>query len=76
MKTSDSIAKATVSLFEAVDLPFLMNLVKVLHIFAADRSSRLTLAMARAMRGFHFHLQKCDWRRMDEFIKPEPRIAA
>ena len=48
MKTSESIVLATVSLFEAVDLPLLTNLVKARQIFASELSNRLQLAMASA----------------------------
>ncbi len=35
MKISDSIATATVSLFEAVDPSFIINLVRAPHIFVS-----------------------------------------
>ncbi len=50
MKTSESIVLATVSLFEAVDLPLLANLVKARQIFVSELSNRLQLAMLVAAR--------------------------
>ena len=50
MKTSESIVLATVSLFEAVDLPLLTNLVKARQIFVSELSNRLRLAMLVAAR--------------------------
>jgi len=48
MKTSESIAVATVSLFEAVDCPFMVNRPAAPQIFASKPSNCLTLATARA----------------------------
>ena len=66
MKTSESIALATVSLFEAVDLPLLTNLVKARQIFASELSNRLQLAMASHCALFKPIYQKFDTRRMNE----------
>ena len=66
MKTSESIVLATVSLFEAVDLPLLTNLVKARQIFASELSNRLQLAMASRCALFKLIYQKFDTRRTDE----------
>ena len=66
MKTSESIELATVSLFEAVDLPLLTNLVKARQIFASELSNRLQLAMASRCALFKPIYQKFDTRRMNE----------
>ena len=66
MKTSESIALATVSLFEAVDLPLLTNLVKARQIFVSELSNRLRLALASRGALFKPIYQKFDTRRMNE----------
>ena len=66
MKTSESIVLATVSLFEAVDLPLLTNLVKARQIFVSELSNRLQLAMASRYALFKPIYQKFDTRRMNE----------
>ena len=63
-KASDSIAEATVSLFDAVDMLFMGNPLRARQIFASEPSNRLTLPMARAMRGFRAHLSKIFQRRV------------
>ncbi len=65
MKTSDSIAIATVSLFEAGDSPFLINLVKAPHIFVSICSNRLHVATAMFCTIFTNIFQKSDGRRMN-----------
>jgi hypothetical protein len=66
MKASDSIAQATVSLFDAVDMLCMGNPLRARQIIAPEPSNRLTLAMARAMRGFKAHLSKICARRAYE----------
>ena len=63
-KASDSIAKATVSLFDAVDMLFMGNPLRARQIFVSEPSNRLTLTMARAMRDFRVHLSKISQRRV------------
>ncbi len=65
-KTSASIAEATVSLFDAVGVLFMGNPLRARQIIASEPSNRLTLAMARAMRGFQAHLSKICERRVYE----------
>ena len=58
MKTSDSIAEATVSLFEAGDCPFLVNRSMARQIFVSDRKNRLNVAKAMPCTIFYFHPSK------------------
>ena len=69
MKTSESIILDMVSLFEAVDLPLLTNLVKARQIFASELSNRLRLAIASRCVLFKPIYQKFDTRRMNEFYE-------
>ena len=62
-----------VSLFEAVDLPLLTNLVKARQIFASELSNRLQLAMASCCAIFKPIYQKFDTRRMDDLMSPDPK---
>jgi hypothetical protein len=64
MKTSESIAVATVSLFEEVGLPFPANPFRARQIFVSVRSKRLKLAMASLYTLFTNIHQKFGLRRM------------
>ena len=66
MKTSESIVISMVSLFEAVDLPLLTNLVKARQIFVSELSNHLQLATASRCALFKPIYQKFDTRRMNE----------
>lgn len=69
MKASNSIAKATVSLHEALDCPFLMNpngRGKFLYLWLQNR---LALATASPCAFFKHYLSKIDTRKMDEFYE-------
>ena len=65
MKTIESIAKATVRLFEAGDYPFLVNLKEARHIFVSEPSSCLLLTMASTCAAFKSIHQKSVSRAMD-----------
>ena len=65
MKTSESIAIATVSLFEAVNLSFPGNPFRARQIFVPVRSNRLKLALASLYAFFTNIHQKFTTRRMD-----------
>ncbi len=66
MKTNESIAVATVSLFEAVDLFFPVNPFRARQIFASVRSKHLKLTMVSFYALFTNIHQKFGWRRKDE----------
>ena len=65
-KASDSIAEATVSLFDAVDMLFMGNPLRARQIFVSEPSNRLNVTIARSMRGFQAHLSKICERRAYE----------
>ena len=69
MKTSEIIAVATVSLFEAVDCLFMVNRPAAPQIFASKPSKALTLALASLYSLFRLIYQKFNWRRMDKFYE-------
>ena len=69
MKTSESIAIATVSLFEAGDLPFLIILFEARQIFVPDCKNHLNVATAMPCVIFTSIHQKFISRGMDEFYR-------
>ncbi len=64
-KASASIAIATVSLLDAVDLFFMANLYKAPQIFASGQRKPLAIGSGQSLRGLRCHLSKILWRRMD-----------
>ena len=62
-KASDSIAEATVSLFDAVDMLCMGNPLRARQIIAPEPSNRLNVTIAMSMRGFQAHLSKICTRR-------------
>ena len=58
MKTNDSIAKATVSLFEDVDYAFLMNLKQARQIFVSDCKKSLERSYGYVLHDFYCHPSK------------------
>jgi len=63
-KTSASGVYAPVSLFDAVDMLSMANLVKAPQIFASGLSNRLNVALAMLYAVFKAIYQKFDRRRM------------
>ena len=68
-KTNESIALATVSLFDAVDRFFMANPSGARHIFAADRQNRLNVAWAMPCTILTSIHHKSDTRRMDRIYR-------
>jgi len=66
MKTSASMAEATVSLFDAVCVLFMGNPLRARQIIVSEPSNRLNVTIARSMRGFQAHLSKICTRRAYE----------
>ncbi len=62
-KASDSIAEATVSLFDAVGVLFMGNPLRARQIIASEPSNRLNVTIAMSLRGFQAHLSKICARR-------------
>jgi len=72
MKTGESIAIATVRLFEAGDLSFLLNPERARQIFVSACSNRLTVALAMTCAIFTNIHQKFDQRRISLFYEARP----
>ena len=72
MKTSDSIAVATVSLFEAGDASLLFNPERARKIFVPVRSNRLTIATAMLCAAFPNIHQKFSSAELTKLIGPDP----
>ncbi len=66
MRKHESIAIATVNVFEEGDFFFMANLKQARHIFASTPSKPLKLAVASLCGLFRIICQKSDTRRMDE----------
>ena len=65
MKTIESIAKATLRLFEVGNYSFLVNLKEARHIFVSELSSCLLLTMASTCTAFKSIHQKSVSRAMN-----------
>ncbi len=65
-KASASLAEATVSLFDDVDMLFMGNPLRARQIIASEPSNRLNVTSAMFMRGFQAHLSKICARRVYE----------
>ena len=74
MKTNDRIAKATVSLFEAVDCASVFNLSEARQIFASDRKNRLNVATAMPSSIFTSIYQKFDTRIIHLINRVQPSM--
>ena len=65
-KTSTSGVVLPVSLFDEVDMLFIVNLCKARQIFVSDRETDLTLSTDRLYAPFTSIYQKFDQRRIHE----------
>ena len=71
-KASDSIAEATVSLFDSVDMLCMGNPLRARQIFASEPSNRLTLAMLGPCAIFGSIYQKFSSAEFTKLIGPDP----